>query len=47
MEVTFSHDLAPEDQFPTFQEANVLLGNPPPTWLAAGPSPLLRFWQID
>lgn len=47
VEVTFSHDLAPEDQFPAFQEAEVLLGNPPPAWLAAGPSPLLRFWQID
>ncbi|GAA4029836.1 hypothetical protein GCM10022409_12620 [Hymenobacter glaciei] len=45
--VTFSQDLAPENQFPAFQEADVLLGNPPPTWLAAGPSPLLRFWQID
>ena len=47
VEATFRPDLAPEDQFPTFQEAGVLLGNPPPTWLAAGPSPLLRFWQID
>lgn len=47
VEVTFSPDLAPEDQFPAFQEAEVLLGNPPPTWLAAGPSPRLRFWQID
>ena len=47
VEVTFSRDLAPENQFPAFQEAEVLLGNPPPTWLAAGPSPLLRFWQID
>ena len=46
-EVTFSPDLAPHDQFPAFQEAEVLLGNPPPTWLAAGPSPRLRFWQID
>lgn len=46
-EVTFSHDLASEAQFPTFQEAEVLLGNPPPAWLAAGPSPRLRFWQID
>ncbi|WP_216689828.1 D-2-hydroxyacid dehydrogenase [Hymenobacter siberiensis] len=45
--VTFCHDVAPEDQFPAFQEAEVLLGNPPPVWLAAGTSPLLRFWQID
>lgn len=46
-EVVFRSDLAPEDQFPAFQEAEVLLGNPPPTWLAAGPSPRLRFWQVD
>ncbi len=45
--VTFSHDLPLEQQFPAFQEAEVLLGNPPPAWLAAGPPPLLRFWQID
>ena len=47
VEVTFSHDLAPDAQFATFQDAEVLLGNPPPVWLAAGTSPLLRFWQID
>ena len=47
VEITFSPDLAPEDQFPAFQEAEVLLGNPPPVWLVAGPSPRLRFWQID
>ena len=47
VEATFSHDLSTEYQFQAFQEAEVLLGNPPPTWLAAGPSPLLRFWQID
>lgn len=47
VDVTFNADLAPEDQFPTFQEAEILLGNPPPVWLAAGPSPRLRFWQID
>ncbi|MDB5234845.1 MAG: hydroxyacid dehydrogenase [Hymenobacter sp.] len=46
-EVTFCHDLAPERQFPAFQEAEVVLGNPPPAWLVAGTSPLLRFWQID
>ena len=45
--VTFSNDLPLEQQFPAFQEAEVLLGNPPPAWLTAGPPPLLRFWQID
>ena len=47
MDAVFNADLSPEDQFPAFQEADVLLGNPPPAWLAAGPSPRLRFWQID
>ena len=45
--VTFCSDLPTEDQFPAFQEAEVVLGNPPPAWLVASPSPLLRFWQID
>ena len=47
IDVTFYHDLAPDQQFPTYQEADVLFGNPSPTWLEAGPSPLLRFWQLD
>ena len=47
VEVTFSHDLSSERQLQALQEAEVLLGNPPPAWLAAGTSPLLRFWQID
>ena len=47
LEVTFHHDLPPGQQFPAFQETEVLLGNPPPTWLEAGPSPLLSFWQLD
>ena len=47
VEATFCHDLTSEEQFSTFQEAEVVLGNPPPAWLTAGPSPLLRFWQID
>ena len=47
VEATFCHDLTPEQQFSAFQDAEVLLGNPPQAWLAAGTSPLLRFWQID
>ena len=47
VEVTFGHDLPADQQFPAFQEAEVVLGNPPPAWLEAGISPLLRFWQID
>ena len=47
VEATFNHDLAPDHQFSTFQEADVLLGNPPPPWLATGASSLLSLWQID
>ena len=47
VELLFSHDLPSDQQFAAFQEAEVLLGNPPPTWFAAAPPPLLRFWQID
>ncbi|MDO7846795.1 D-2-hydroxyacid dehydrogenase [Hymenobacter sp. M29] len=47
LEITFCHDLPAEQQFPAFQEAALLMGNPPPAWFAAGAPPLLRFWQID
>ena len=47
VEVTFSHDLPIEQQFTAFEEAEVVMGNPPPTWFTAGAPPLLRFWQID
>ena len=43
---TFSHDLPTEQRMAALQAAEVLLGNPPPAWLA-GPLPNLRFWQID
>ena len=44
--VTFGPDLTREQQHAAFQTAEVLLGNPPPAWLATVP-PRLRFWQID
>jgi glyoxylate/hydroxypyruvate reductase A len=47
LEVTFCNDLPTEQQFPAFQDAELLMGNPPPAWFTAGPPPLLRFWQID
>jgi phosphoglycerate dehydrogenase-like enzyme len=47
LEVTFCSDLPTEQQFPAFQDAELLMGNPPPAWFTAGPPPLLRFWQID
>ena len=44
--VTFGPDLPREQQQAAFATAEVLLGNPPPAWLATVP-PRLRFWQID
>ena len=45
--VTYGSDLPREQQQAAFQTAEVLLGNPPPAWLALGPLPQLHFWQID
>ena len=44
---TFARDLPAEQQPGAFRAAEVLLGNPPPTWFEAGAPPKLRFWQID
>lgn len=45
---TFRTDLPDETaQRAAFGQAALLLGNPPPAWLAAGPPPGLQFWQID
>ncbi len=46
-DVTFRADLPADRQAAAFQQAEVLLGNVPPAWLAPGPPPGLRFWQID
>ncbi|QNH61678.1 D-2-hydroxyacid dehydrogenase [Hymenobacter sediminicola] len=43
----FRQELPADDQQPAFQRADVLLGNPPLEWFAAGPPSGLRFWQID
>ncbi|MGI4871571.1 MAG: D-2-hydroxyacid dehydrogenase [Janthinobacterium lividum] len=45
--VTYAHDLSADQQAAAFQLAEVLLGNPPLAWLAAGAPPALRFWQLD
>lgn len=45
--VTFGQDLLPEQQLSVFQNAEMLMGNPPLAWFEAGNPPLLRFWQID
>lgn len=44
---TFRQDLAEDDQVAAFQQAEVLLGNPPTTWFTPAPPQALRFWQID
>ncbi len=44
---TFNSDLTREQAPAALATADVLLGNPPPAWLRAGPLPRLRFWQID
>ncbi|MBJ6142643.1 D-2-hydroxyacid dehydrogenase [Hymenobacter sp. BT559] len=46
-EVIFREEPAAEQPPADFLAAEVLLGNPPPAWLTAGPLPKLRFWQID
>ncbi|RTQ44731.1 D-2-hydroxyacid dehydrogenase [Hymenobacter gummosus] len=44
----FRTDLPDEAaQRAAFGQAALLLGNPPPAWLAEGPPPGLQFWQID
>ncbi|MGI4831957.1 MAG: NAD(P)-dependent oxidoreductase [Janthinobacterium lividum] len=44
---TFRLDLPADQQAAALREAGVLLGNPPPDWLAGGGPPALRLWQLD
>ena len=46
VEVTYAQDLAAEEQAAACQSAEVIMGNPPPEWLAS-PLPQLRLWQLD
>jgi glyoxylate/hydroxypyruvate reductase A len=46
-EVTFNADLPADQVRVALQSAEVLFGNPPPTWLTTDPLPKLKFWQID
>jgi phosphoglycerate dehydrogenase-like enzyme len=46
-DVTFGADLPADQAQAALQSAEILLGNPPPAWLTAGPLPALKFWQID
>ncbi|NML64722.1 D-2-hydroxyacid dehydrogenase [Hymenobacter sp. RP-2-7] len=44
---TFRLDLPADQQASALRQAEVLLGNPPPAWLAGGGPPALRLWQLD
>ena len=46
-EVTFRTDLPAGTPPAALHAAEVLLGNPPPDWLAGGGPPALRLWQLD
>jgi glyoxylate/hydroxypyruvate reductase A len=46
-DVVFAADLPAEEVQEAFWAAEVVLGNPPAAWLASGPPPQLKFWQID
>jgi glyoxylate/hydroxypyruvate reductase A len=46
-DVVFAADLPAEKAQKAFWAAEVVLGNPPAAWLASGPPPQLKFWQID
>lgn len=43
----YSSDLPAGQQASECQRAEVIFGNPPPEWLAAGQLPRLRLWQLD
>ncbi len=44
--LVFRRDLPDDGQRAAFVSADILLGNPPPAWLAE-PLPNLKFWQLD
>jgi len=43
----FRQDLPESEQAAAFQQAEVLLGNPPANWFTDTPPAALQFWQID
>jgi glyoxylate/hydroxypyruvate reductase A len=45
--ILYSNDLPAGQQAGECQRAELIFGNPPPEWLAAGPLPHLRLWQLD
>ncbi|MGI4761337.1 MAG: D-2-hydroxyacid dehydrogenase [Janthinobacterium lividum] len=44
--VTYASDLPAAEQAAACQGADIIMGNPPPEWLAS-PLPQLRLWQLD
>ncbi len=46
IQVTHARDLPAEEQAAACLAAEVIMGNPPPEWLAS-PLPRLRLWQLD
>jgi glyoxylate/hydroxypyruvate reductase A len=46
IEVTHASDIPSGEQAAACQAAEVIMGNPPPEWLAS-PLPHLRLWQLD
>jgi glyoxylate/hydroxypyruvate reductase A len=46
IKLVFRTDLPKEQQETAFQQADLLLGNPPPAWLQQVPAPL-QFWQLS
>lgn len=45
-ELTFKSNLSESEVMPAFKLAEVIMGNPPPSWFEE-PLPSLKFWQID
>lgn len=45
-ELTFKSNLSESEVLPAFKLAEVIMGNPPPSWFEE-PLPSLKFWQID
>jgi len=45
--IVFNNDLPFEQQASECRQADLIFGNPPPEWLADGPLPNLRLWQLD
>lgn len=45
-ELSFKSNLSESEVLPAFKLAEVIMGNPPPSWFEE-PLPSLKFWQID